>query len=278
VIRRIAAVSGVVAAVLLVAALLGATVLVMAPLPSRRGRVAVRHLLAPVDARFDRQGVPHVRAVLEVDAWRALGFIHAADRLFQMELRRRAAEGRLPEIFGAPAVPMDREARTQGYAASARRDWAEARENERAALEAYADGVNAFLADHTPSARDARAPRYQALDARRLAGVRTIDARRPLDRRFGRSEARSTTRSPGETPRSRSSTHPSGASASPPASGSCSRSAGDRRTRRRRPSRRPQRGATRGRSRGRERRRASPSSRATRTWPRSVPAFGTRRT
>jgi penicillin amidase len=66
-----------------------------------------------------------------------------------MELRRRAAEGRLAEIFGAPAAAMDREARIQGYAASATRDWAEAKDNERAALEAYADGVNAFLADHT---------------------------------------------------------------------------------------------------------------------------------
>jgi penicillin amidase len=149
VIRRIAAVAGVVAAVVFIAALLGATAFVMAPLPSRRGRVAVRHLLAPVDARFDKQGVPHVHAVLEVDAWRALGFIHAADRLFQMELRRRAAEGRLAEVIGAPAAAIDREARIQGYAVSARRDWAEARENERAVLEAYADGVNAFLADHT---------------------------------------------------------------------------------------------------------------------------------
>ncbi len=147
-IRRIAAVAGVVAAVLLAAALVGGTAFLMGPLPSRRGRVAFRHLLAPVDARFDRQGVPHVRAVLEVDAWRALGFIHAADRLFQMELRRRAAEGRLAEIIGSPAVAMDREARLCGYAALARRDWAVIRENERVALEAYADGVNAFLADH----------------------------------------------------------------------------------------------------------------------------------
>jgi penicillin amidase len=89
-----------------------------------------------------------VRAVLEVDAWRALGFIHAADRLFQMELRRRAADGRLAEIFGTSAVAMDREARVNGYAVLARRDWDLLSENERVALEAYADGVNAFLADY----------------------------------------------------------------------------------------------------------------------------------
>jgi len=150
VIGRIAAVAGVVSAALLAAALTGATAFVFAPVPSHRGRVAIPSLFAPVDARFDRQGVPHVRAVLEVDAWRALGFIHAADRLFQMELRRRAAHGRLAEIFGSAAIAMDREARMSGYAALARRDWDSLGDNERLALEAYADGVNAFLADHAP--------------------------------------------------------------------------------------------------------------------------------
>lgn len=147
-IRRVAAVAGVVAAVLFVAALIGATAFLMGPLPSRRGRVAMPHLLAPVDARFDRQGVPHVRGVLEVDAWRTLGFLHASDRLFQMELRRRAAYGRLAELFGHAAVAMDRAARLSGYAALARRDWDSLGNNERSALEAYAGGVNAFLADH----------------------------------------------------------------------------------------------------------------------------------
>jgi penicillin amidase len=146
--RRVAAVAGFVAASLVLAALIGVTAFLLQPLPSHRGRVVIPSLFAPVDARFDRQGIPHVRAVLEVDAWRALGFIHAADRLFQMELRRRAAQGRLAEIFGHAAVATDREARVSGYAALARRDWDLLGEHERVALTAYADGVNAFLADH----------------------------------------------------------------------------------------------------------------------------------
>jgi penicillin amidase len=145
VIRRAAAIAGALLAASLVLALIGATFLVMGPLPSRRGRVAIPGLKASADARFDRQGVPHIRAVLETDAWRVLGFIHASDRLFQMELRRRAAEGRLAELFGAAAVAMDREARVNGYSRSAQRDWDGLQEPERAALEAYADGVNAFL-------------------------------------------------------------------------------------------------------------------------------------
>lgn len=102
-----------------------------------------------MDVLFDRQGVPHIRAVLETDAWRALGFVHAADRMLQMELRRRAAQGRLAEIVGPAALPMDREARQNGYAALARRDWEQLGIYEREALEAYADGINAFVAEQS---------------------------------------------------------------------------------------------------------------------------------
>ena len=140
---RLAALAG----VILLAASLGATAWLLDPLPSRRGRVVLAGLTAPVEVRFDRSGIPHVRAILENDAWRALGFLHASDRLFQMELRRRAASGRLAEIFGPAALPSDRRARTLRFRADALREFSEAGERERAALEAYAQGVNAFIAD-----------------------------------------------------------------------------------------------------------------------------------
>ena len=140
-IRRIAAVTGFVAAGLLLAGLVSATAFLLGPLPSHRGRVVIPGLSARVDARFDRQGIPHVRAVLEVDAWRAMGFIHAAERLFQMELRRRAACGRLAEIFGHPALAIDREARLNGYAPLARRDWDLLGDSERVVLSAYASST-----------------------------------------------------------------------------------------------------------------------------------------
>jgi penicillin G amidase len=144
VIRKLAAVLGILAA----AALVAAAAWIMWPLPSRRGTATIPGLKSPVEVRFDRQGVPHVRAILEADAWRALGWLHAADRLFQMELRRRAATGRLAEVLGPGAVPMDREARQLGHAALARGDWEAAGPSERAALAAYVDGINAYLADH----------------------------------------------------------------------------------------------------------------------------------
>ena len=146
---RLAAAAGVVTGCILIAAIVGAGALLLGPLPSRRGSVGIPRLQAPVDVLFDRQGVPHIRAVLETDAWRALGFVHAADRLFQMELRRRAAQGRLAEIVGPAALPMDHEARQNGYAALAQRDWEQLGLYERGALEAYADGVNAFMAEQS---------------------------------------------------------------------------------------------------------------------------------
>jgi penicillin G amidase len=140
---RLAALLG----VMLLAASLAATAWLLDPLPSRRGTVELAGLTAPVEVRFDRSGIPHVRAILENDAWRALGYLHASDRLFQMELRRRAASGRLAEVFGPAALPSDRRARTLRFRADAERDFSEAGEGERAALEAYAQGVNAFIAE-----------------------------------------------------------------------------------------------------------------------------------
>lgn len=140
-VKRLAALAAGVAA----AFVLAAVAFVLGPLPSRRGTVELRGLTAPVDVRFDRAGIPHVRAVLEDDAWRVLGWLHASDRLFQMELRRRAASGRLAELFGPEAVPLDKEARTLRHRAGAEKDWEAAGERDRRALVAYADGVNAFL-------------------------------------------------------------------------------------------------------------------------------------
>src|SRR5262249_4460270 len=140
--RRLLALAAGLAAVALVAAV----VVVLHPLPSRRGTVEIPGLTAPVEVRFDRAGIPHVRAILEDDAWRVLGWLPASDRLFQREVRRRAASGRLAEILGPAALPLDRQARILRHRAEAEKDCAAARERDRNALLAYAEGVNAFLA------------------------------------------------------------------------------------------------------------------------------------
>ena len=143
-IRRLAGLAVAVA----VAALVGTATALLWPLPSRRGTAFVPGLAAEVSILYDRQGVPHIRAIVEDDAWRALGFAHATDRLFQMEMRRRAAVGRLAEVLGPPLVETDRDARRYGYAGRARDDLLALDDREREALQAYADGVNAFLASH----------------------------------------------------------------------------------------------------------------------------------
>ncbi|HEX4823578.1 MAG TPA: penicillin acylase family protein [Candidatus Polarisedimenticolaceae bacterium] len=143
-IARIAAL----AAIALVLAGLAGLAVLLWPLPTRRGTATIGGLATPVEATYDRQGIPHVRSVLEIDAWRTLGWVHAADRLFQMELRRRAAAGRLSEVFGTAALEMDKRARTLGFASMAEHDWDVAPDDDRAILQAYADGVNAYLADH----------------------------------------------------------------------------------------------------------------------------------
>ena len=95
---------------------------------------------------FDVRGVPHVYASNTRDAYRALGFAVARDRLFQMELTYRAASGTLTELAGKRALPLDKEARQLGMSWAADRKWAALDSNSegRRAMEAFADGVNAY--------------------------------------------------------------------------------------------------------------------------------------
>jgi penicillin amidase len=95
---------------------------------------------------FDARGIPHVRAATEGDAWRVLGWLHAGDRFFQMELRRRAALGRLAEVLGPAALSYDVESRRDGHGRAAERDETALSPALRAVLEAYSGGINAYLA------------------------------------------------------------------------------------------------------------------------------------
>ena len=82
--------------------------------------LALAGLTAPVDVTFDADGVPRIAAATEADAAAALGYVHARDRMFQMELMRRAASGRLSEIAGGATLRIDRTMRTLGNKVSAR--------------------------------------------------------------------------------------------------------------------------------------------------------------
>ena len=93
----------------------------------------------------DRWGVPHIYAQSAPDLFLAQGYVHAQDRLWQMELQRRIGHGRLAEVFGEVALDTDRFVRVMGFARVARRELDLLSDEARAAVDAYVRGVNAFL-------------------------------------------------------------------------------------------------------------------------------------
>lgn len=133
-------------AVLLLAAASIAAGMLWLSLPPRELQAAIPGLSAPVSVRFDADGVPRIQAASELDAAAALGFVHARDRLFQMELMRRNASGRLSEIAGSATLPLDRFMRVLGLRHRAEADAAALPADTRALLDAYARGVNAWIA------------------------------------------------------------------------------------------------------------------------------------
>lgn len=128
-----------------VAALAGAWIVARASVAPLSGRLALAGLSAPVDVVRDAEGVPHLFGRSLNDLYAALGFVHAQDRLWQMELLRRAGQGRLSEIFGERTVDADIFIRTLDIYGYAERSAARLTPEQRAPLDAYARGVNAFL-------------------------------------------------------------------------------------------------------------------------------------
>ncbi|MEO8194370.1 MAG: penicillin acylase family protein [Gemmatimonadales bacterium] len=112
----------------------------------------IRGLKDSVQVVFDDRGVPHIFASSENDAWRALGYVVARDRLFQMETQTRAASGRLTEWAGKRALEADRNSRALGLAWGAEKKLAGYDRSSPgfAALQAYADGVNAWIDNMRP--------------------------------------------------------------------------------------------------------------------------------
>ena len=118
-----------------------------ASLPMLEGEASLPGLSGPVTVERDARGVPTIRGENAADVFSALGFLHAQDRYFQMDLLRRRAAGELSELFGLPAFRIDRDARMHRFRALAREIWERERASPDAAiLEAYVRGVNAGLA------------------------------------------------------------------------------------------------------------------------------------
>jgi penicillin G amidase len=115
-------------------------------LPQVRGTLHAPGLAAPVEIERDRWGVPHIFARSDADAYYALGWVMVQDRLFQMDVLRHVAQGRLAELFGPSVLEVDRLFRTVDVPGVGRRMYAGTRPEVRAALAAFTAGANASLA------------------------------------------------------------------------------------------------------------------------------------
>ncbi|HGM5553631.1 TPA: penicillin acylase family protein [Pseudomonas putida] len=137
-------------ALLIVVLLAGVGGYVYSKQPTRQGQVELRNLQGSVTVRYDERGVPHIRAENESDLYRALGYVHAQDRLFQMEAMRRLARGELAEVLGPKLLDTDKlfrslriRERAASYVASLDKQspaWK--------ALQAYLDGINQYQDSH----------------------------------------------------------------------------------------------------------------------------------
>ncbi|MBP6543836.1 MAG: penicillin acylase family protein [Piscinibacter sp.] len=128
-------------------------------LPQTDGSVQLSGPAGEVRIERDAVGIPTIRAGSAEDAAFGLGFVHAQDRLWQLETHRRIASGRLAEAFGAPALETDRFLRALGVKRAAAAQWARIEPQARSVLVAYSQGVNAFV----QQAMQARPPEFLIL-------------------------------------------------------------------------------------------------------------------
>lgn len=131
--------------ILLVIAVVVLNVYIGKSKPQIEGEISVGVLDDEVTVIRDEQGVPHIKASSDADLYRAQGFVQAQDRMFQMDLARRQASGRLAEVVGEAAVPTDQFFRTFSLREAAKASWEGYGPDAKQVLEWYAEGVNAYM-------------------------------------------------------------------------------------------------------------------------------------
>ncbi|MFC3414860.1 penicillin acylase family protein [Algoriphagus hitonicola] len=128
---------------------LGILLIISVHTPQYEGKIKVPGLTSAVEVYFDEHGVPHIYGQNESDTYRALGYLHAQDRLFQMEMMRRVGTGTLAELLGEDLLSIDQFFRTLGipaYAEATTDQWDSQSTNSWTnPTKAYIDGVNEFI-------------------------------------------------------------------------------------------------------------------------------------
>ena len=137
----------------------GLSVYALRSLPPMNGQLTLTGLSAPAVVRRDAADVTHIQAQTPLDALRALGMVHAQERAWQMEFNRRVIQGRLSEVLGPATLETDKLLRTLGIAQAAQAQWEGLPADAKAALQAYAEGVNAAVA----SGHQTRTPEFVLL-------------------------------------------------------------------------------------------------------------------
>ena len=129
----------------LVATMVAGVVVARRPLPQVDGTLQLEGLSGKVEVLRDQQGIPQIYAETADDLFRAQGFVQAQDRFFEMDFRRHTTAGRLSELLGESTVETDLYIRTMGWRRVAAREYELLAPSTRAYLNAYSDGVNAYL-------------------------------------------------------------------------------------------------------------------------------------
>ncbi len=136
--------------ILLLVVILGGWLYLRTSLPKTSGSIQLSGLDGPVEVVRDEDGVPHIFASTDHDAIFALGYVHAQDRMWQMEFQRRVGAGRLSEVLGEATLSTDKFLRTLGVLRAAESAWTALAPETQATISAYAAGVNAWIDDgHT---------------------------------------------------------------------------------------------------------------------------------
>lgn len=120
------------------------SVYVQRTLPQTEGRLALSGLQSEVQVRRDESDVTHVQASTPLDAWMAMGFVHAQERTWQLEFNRRVMRGELSEVLGAATLETDMLMRTLGIRQAAQAQYDRLPDEAKRALQAYSAGINAF--------------------------------------------------------------------------------------------------------------------------------------
>ncbi|HEY0602172.1 MAG TPA: penicillin acylase family protein, partial [Herpetosiphonaceae bacterium] len=146
--RKILAWLGIILLIVILAGGGGGYLYARQSLPVVDGTIQTPGADAPIEIRRDRDAVPHIQAQSRQDALFGLGYVHAQDRLWQMEFQRRLGQGRLSELLGDLTLGVDRFMRTVGLRQSADLAWQQLPDEARSDINAYVAGINAFLNTH----------------------------------------------------------------------------------------------------------------------------------